>query len=106
MAKLSLLAALALACVCSAVEFYTDDNYEGIKCIIATPLGECIKIPDPCYDQVSSMFFDPEWYCHLFDNDDCSGDEFPVLYNNIAFVGRLFNDRAKSTQCWLDDRRP
>ncbi|KAK3816061.1 MAG: hypothetical protein J3Q66DRAFT_369673 [Benniella sp.] len=104
MTKISLLAALVLASVCSALELYTDDNFEGDLCIIDTPPWSCERIPERCYNQVSSVSFEAEWRCLLFDNDDCSGDGFDVLYNTIPAVGRSFNDKAKSALCWFDER--
>ncbi|KAK3816052.1 MAG: hypothetical protein J3Q66DRAFT_369665 [Benniella sp.] len=49
MAKISLLAALAFASVCSALEVFTDYNFNGDSCLFATPSGECTVIPEPCY---------------------------------------------------------
>ncbi|KAK3816050.1 MAG: hypothetical protein J3Q66DRAFT_369663 [Benniella sp.] len=107
MTKISLLAALALASVCSALELFTDHDYEGDNCSIATPSGHCIMIPKPCYGQVSSMSYTPEWYCLLYANDDCAGDPgFIRRGDNIPSLGRFFDNKAKAIQCWTVDSGP
>ncbi|KAK3816529.1 MAG: hypothetical protein J3Q66DRAFT_432210 [Benniella sp.] len=100
MTKISLLAALALACVCSALEVYTGENFQGDSCIFETPFGGCEKVPEPCYGRVSSMRIAPELLCRLFDSDACYGypKETVVGDNFPAFYG------LKSIKCWPKNR--
>ncbi|KAK3816516.1 MAG: hypothetical protein J3Q66DRAFT_342678, partial [Benniella sp.] len=103
MTKIFLLAALALVSVCSALEVCTNENFQGDYCLFATPQGDCINIPDPCYGQVTSMKVSHEWYCRLYDNDDCprslsllvKGGYYPSLRKSL---GRDYS--TKSIQCW------
>ncbi|KAK3816525.1 MAG: hypothetical protein J3Q66DRAFT_370071 [Benniella sp.] len=106
MTKIFLLVALALASVCSALEVYTDENFQGDSCIFATPSEECKKIPEPCYGRVKSMKIAPEWDCQLSVDDDCppydnstysailSGTDYPSTGEYLRYHA------MKSVQCW------
>ncbi|KAK3816520.1 MAG: hypothetical protein J3Q66DRAFT_370069 [Benniella sp.] len=108
MTKIFLLAALALASVCSALEVYTGKNFQGYSCIFATPSGECKKIPDPCYGRVKSMKIAPEWDCKLHIDDEC--DPFKnntasalLQGGNHPFTGKyLVSEELKSVECWIE----
>ncbi|KAK3816533.1 MAG: hypothetical protein J3Q66DRAFT_432212, partial [Benniella sp.] len=106
MTKIFLLAALALASVCSALEVYTLENFVGYSCIFATPSGECKKIPDLCYGRVKSMKIAPEWRCQLSVDDDCTpyanGTYSAMLFgDNYPSTGQYLHYHAmKSVQCW------
>ncbi|KAK3816536.1 MAG: hypothetical protein J3Q66DRAFT_370077 [Benniella sp.] len=106
MTKISLLAALALASVCFALEVYTGENFVGYRCIFATPSGKCEKIPDPCYGRVKSMKIAPEWVCQLFVDDDCppyANSTYTVILpgvNHPSSEQYLHYQQLKSVQCW------
>ncbi|KAK3816053.1 MAG: hypothetical protein J3Q66DRAFT_369666 [Benniella sp.] len=104
MTKISLLAALTLASVCSAVDLYTDEDFQGDYCMFATPIGDCIQIPEPCYGQVSSMSSALNWRCSLYDYDGCYDRP------NVTFTGPIpslnFNGELKYITCWTSGRGP
>ncbi|KAK3816057.1 MAG: hypothetical protein J3Q66DRAFT_369669 [Benniella sp.] len=99
MTKISLLAALALVSVCSALDVYTDIGFQGDFCRFATPHTECIKVPEPCYGQVKSMWISSEWDCDLFDNDGCIASEsFTIAYGSLPSL--KYNHQLKAVRCW------
>ncbi|KAK3816049.1 MAG: hypothetical protein J3Q66DRAFT_191793 [Benniella sp.] len=102
MTKISFLAVLAFASVCSALELYVDHGFEGDDCIIATPSRQCVEIPEPCLKQVSSMKLSVEWRCYLYDDGYCRGRKRYFRGDNYPSLGVFeFDDKAISAYCWI-----
>ncbi|KAI8346654.1 hypothetical protein B0O80DRAFT_430738 [Mortierella sp. GBAus27b] len=75
MVKIHLVASAALvfcASVCSALDLYTDYEYEGTLCRMETPSGTCVKIPDACIESVLSVRIHEGWLCE-FVAGQCGG---------------------------------
>ncbi|KAK3816060.1 MAG: hypothetical protein J3Q66DRAFT_431618 [Benniella sp.] len=98
MTKISLLSALALASVCSALELYTQEHYQGGQCFFATPHNECVKVPDSCYGQVKCLSTSFQWECELYDNDICFEQDVmvQVVMRIAGYIFHLNDNYAKS----------
>ncbi|KAI8346656.1 hypothetical protein B0O80DRAFT_430740 [Mortierella sp. GBAus27b] len=104
MVKIHLVASAALvlcAGVCSALDLYSDINYQGTLCRFATPAGNCFSIPEPCYRSVKSATIHQGWLCQLHSEDGCEGIWKDIKQDTTA----LPDSDWKSVACWTAHAR-
>ncbi|KAG0214841.1 hypothetical protein BGX31_000984, partial [Mortierella sp. GBA43] len=105
MVKIHLVASAALvlcAGVCSALDLYSDINYQGTLCRFATPAGNCFSIPEPCYRSVKSATIHQGWLCQLHSEDGCEGIWKDIKQDTTA----LPDSDWKSVACWTAPNDP